>query len=158
MTFLRLLYNDEHGDGDLAVSAGRLVTSESLETAVFESLFRNRRASDDELKRWGFTPDQNQGSWQEDYALVPGDQEGSLLWLLRRAKKTDATLRAAEGFAEDALKWMRADQAAKSVSARAYWYPNTDWLVIEIDIVKADGERWQRAWDAFTGESLPVAA
>lgn len=151
MTSLRLHYDSERNRLDLAVVDGRLDASDAFDTDVFVSLFTWRRASADDLKRWGFAPEQNQGSWQEDYPRVPGYREGSLLWLLAHGKKEDATLRAAESFAIDALRWLKEDQLAKSVAARADWHPGTDILVLVIDVVKADGTRWVRAWNAING-------
>lgn len=151
---LKIAYTDAGFD---LVNDNGLQSDDGLQTAVIVSLFTDRRATPDELAEAGLPADQNRGSWQDDYPETDGDVEGSKLWLLARAKRTDETLARAKGYAEDALAWLVADGVALRVIVVASWHGLTGYLVIAIDIERARAPRWRRVWDAISGELLEAA-
>lgn len=100
---------------DNAVGAARLVTNEatggletdeSLESQVLISVFQDAIATPQEIKAAGL--DSQRGWWADSDALRdPGARRmGSKLWLLSRGKTTLETLRRAEGYVRDSLRWL----------------------------------------------------
>lgn len=77
----------------------------ALRRGVDISLFTWRRAeADDPLddaERYGY--------WGDSYPDQPGDRLGSRLWLLRRRRLDDATVRDADHYIREALQWMLDD-------------------------------------------------
>lgn len=158
---LRLDYQPTGSDAewDLAVEDGHLATDNGLGTAVAISLGTWGRATPDQLRRYGFRPEDNQGSWQESFPETPGDKEGSLLWLLAHAKKEQATLDEAQTFGREALKGFLDRGICRRLDTSALWFPGTDILALRVVMTRADGTRWAGVWAAISGETLePLTA
>ena len=141
---------------DFVKEAGRLSVDDGLETAVLMSLFTDAPATLDELAAAGLRPDQNRGWWGNDYAEKPGDILGSKLWLLARAKRTDATLSRAVEYASEAVAHFIADGLASKIPMTAQWYGRTDFLALGASMYRPGDlkPRWQRLWNATTGQIL----
>lgn len=91
--------------------AGDFNTSQSLETAVFVSLFSDARASESEI----FIPEQRRG-WIGDVATsVPERRFGSLLWLLEQRRLLQTTVNDAVDYARRALEWMVEDGLLRDI-------------------------------------------
>jgi phage gp46-like protein len=105
--------------GDIAIDSGDLARETTLQTAVLLSLFTDRRATADELARFG--GDDARGWWGDELAEVEGDEFGSKLWLLAREKVLPETLNRAREYARQALAWMIEDGVASSVAVEAAW-------------------------------------
>jgi phage gp46-like protein len=105
--------------GDWSVTAGDLTTDAGLRTAVILSLLSDATANaDDDLY------DGDRRGWWGDLALDgdrAGDRFGSRLWLLARAKVSEATRRRAVLMCRDALAWLIEDGIAVSVDIAAEW-------------------------------------
>lgn len=93
-----------------------LQSTNPLVRAVVISLFTWRRAqagddvpADSPLHGW----------WGDAFAAVPGDQIGSRLWLLGRAKLNSKTPADAESYAREALAWLVTDGLAQRVDVAA---------------------------------------
>lgn len=129
----------------LGVANGDLEKDDGLQTAVIISLFTDQRCTDDELP-----PDQKskRGWWGDKFSEIDQDQIGSKLWLLERVKRTDETLRKAQDYIKDALKWLIDDGVAASITVSAI-YDSNNQLVADIDIQKPSGRssRFQLLWD-----------
>ncbi len=113
----QIIYNGREFSFDMFVRDGDIAGDNGLLTAVLVSLFTDRRANDDDV-----IPDgtgHKRGSWQDQYADVPGDLQGSRLWLLSREKELPDVLERAQLYAEEALAWMIEDGIAESVSCPA---------------------------------------
>lgn len=116
---LRLAWNSKIGAADIAIVANDLETGADLETAVLISLFTDRRAAEGDV-----LPDaerDRRGWWADAVPLVEGDQIGSRLWLLARAKRTPDTLERAREYAAEALRWLLDDAVATDVTVTAEW-------------------------------------
>lgn len=134
-------YNGRTFTFEMFVEGSDLATDDGLLTAVLVSLFTDRRANDDDVLP-GNDGDKR-GSWQDQYADVPGDLQGSRLWLLDREKELPDVLHRAQEYAEEALAWMVEDGIAKSVSAPAEWSkPGVLGLLIDIRLVS--GSRFEK--------------
>lgn len=137
---------------DLVFVDGDLATEDSLRTDAIISLMSDRRArADDQLPEGGVD---RRGFWGDAWAVVPGDQLGSRLWLLSREKELPETLRRAREYAEEGLAWMIKDGIATSVEVVAS-VPRSGVLLLEVAISRSDGGREQFQfdvlWEALNG-------
>lgn len=87
----------------------------------------------------------------DQYLEAPTDKLGSRLWLLRRAKESPDTLARARHYAEEALAWLVADGAARSIETEAEWV-RPGLLGLRVVILRADGSRFEQAFNySMTG-------
>jgi phage gp46-like protein len=115
------LFFDEAGEPYLLVEQNDLARDTGLETAFFISLFTDRRAAETETEVQQFLgkfPDLR-GWWGDQFPEVDGDQIGSLLWLLERAKVTPQELIRVEGFIKASLAWAVEDGLCDSIEGTA---------------------------------------
>lgn len=129
----------ESGIADLVMSGQDLLRDDGLESAVFVSLFCDRRARPDQIRVEDDRSDVR-GFWGDVEPEVPGDKTGSLLWLLRREKQTPQTLTRAREYAQQALDWMVLDRVAKSVSVEVE-YIRSGFMGIRAEITRPDASR-----------------
>ncbi|WP_019646056.1 phage GP46 family protein [Novispirillum itersonii] len=108
-----------------------------LHSAVIQSLFTWRRALDSDI----LPPDQDRmGWWGDEFGAVQNDKMGSRLWLLRREKITEETLKRVKIYTEEALKWMIEDGVASSINVFVERdASNKDRVNLLISIAKPDG-------------------
>lgn len=130
---------------DLKLDNGDMVLDDSLETAVIISLFTDRRVAAEELAR---DQTDKMGWWGDMFPDVDQDKIGSRLWLLRRAKRTTATLRLFEDYCKEALQWLVEDGVATAIKVTAE-YDASYFLVGSIVIEKpvGQGTRFSILWD-----------
>ena len=83
-----------------------------LRRSVTISLFTWRRAGPDDP----LDDDDRKGWWADCVPTVAGDQIGSRLWLLQRRTINQDTLRDAQEYAEEALRWMTEDGVVSAVT------------------------------------------
>lgn len=155
MSDIRLAYKEISGAigvhrFDVGLAGPDLATDEGLETAVLVSLFTDRRAEPDDQLPDG--SDDLRGWWGDTFATQPNDQIGSRLWMLCREKQTAAVVERARGYAQEALAWLVADGAAKSVTVEAE-IATTGVLALAIEIERPDttriSYRYSYAWEAL---------
>lgn len=132
--------------GVWSVDGADLAGDDGLETAVLISLFTDAAATDDEMARAGVQ--QRRGWWGDAWSDIPGDVMGSKLWLLRREKRTAATLARAQGYARDALMWLVEDGVADSVSVIAEAV-GTDVLALQVQITRKQRPAARYRFNAF---------
>lgn len=135
--------------GDWSQTGSVLASGSDLETAVLISLFTDRRADpDDAIPDGSGDP---RGWWGDLYEATP---IGSKLWLLDRAKKTEATRQRAQDYIEAALAWLIDDGIAAAVRVTVRWQlgadPSRGFLAAAIEIDEPDGRtiqfNYQWAW------------
>lgn len=124
-------------DGDISIANGDLVLDGGIVSAVLVSLFCDARAA-------GVPPEDQRGYWGDS----PGDEVGSQLWLLERAKATRETAAAARDAARRALAWLLREGIASSIDVAAS-YVRQGFLALEVTIVRGTSRRWAHLWDAF---------
>lgn len=134
---------------DYRIDPPGLAEDDGLQTAVIISLFTDRRArADDALPG---AEDDRRGWWADAYPEVAGDEIGSRLWLLARAKQTDETLNRARDYALEALQWLVEDGVASTVNVTATWV-QPGALELQAQVVKPDDAqidyRFRQAWEA----------
>ena len=101
------------------------IFADKMVSAIVLSLFCDARGKNDRgtIER---------GWWAE--GLIETDfRFGSLFWLLRRSKNMAETLRNAEDYANNALRWMMKDGVATTITATAS-APHTEMLLLQIII------------------------
>jgi phage gp46-like protein len=140
----------EYG-GDISRDGADLVTDSGLETAVFISLFTDRRAEeDDELP--GNKKDRR-GWWADAFSEIENDQYGSRLWLLAREKTLASTLERAKEYAREALAWMIEDGVASKITVEAERVRGYI-LGLSVEIEKPTGDMikftYQNIWENLT--------
>lgn len=117
MSDIALVWDNDAGAADIAIVANDLQADDGLETAVFLSLFTDRRAEDgDTLPD---SEDNRRGWWADGVPVVPGDRWGSRLWLLSRAKAEPETAVRAREYAEEALAWLVEDRVTDRIEVTA---------------------------------------
>jgi phage gp46-like protein len=110
------------------------------------SLMTDRRARGDDPIPDGTDP---RGWWAD---AMDGQQIGSRLWLLERARNLPEVLRLAEDYIKEALQWLVDDGVAGSITASCSatrGCNNTLDMLISICRPK-DGDlqfKWRYAWD-----------
>lgn len=138
-----LFFDPETLSGDVRIKLGDLERETTLRTAVLLSLFSDRRATSDELARFG--DDDPRGWWADEFAPVENDQIGSKLWLLAREKVLPETRARARTYAQEALRWMVEDGVAATLDVEVAWLDELDaraprgFLALGIDITKPKG-------------------
>lgn len=132
---------------DVRIVDGDLESEPTLRTAVLLSLFLDRRATEEELEAFGLEADDPRGWWGDGFPVLEGDEYGSKLWLLQRAKQTERTRVLAEGFAREALAWLLEDEIAERIEVDAV-YPRRELLGLGVEIVKPanPSERFGFVW------------
>jgi phage gp46-like protein len=131
---ISLLFQPDTKEGDIFMDGSELDSNYLLQTAVFISLFTDRRAEEGDES----TEEDRRGWWGDTFLPIDGDKIGSRLWLLRRQKETEQVVALAKFYAEEALQWLIDDNVAESVNVEASIL-RRGVLLLEIEIVKPDG-------------------
>lgn len=138
------------GRGDLCrdPDTGAVLLDHTFATAVELSLFSDARAPE------GLAglpdPDFRSGWWGDGVAesdpALRLDKYGSLLWTRTRSKLTAQVFAEVRDFAEDALAWLKEDEAAETVSASARRVDGN--VALTIQITRPNGaDRWASTWE-----------
>ena len=130
MSDIATVWAGAHGDWLLAGPV--LASGADLATAVLISLFTDREATTDDSIPDGTSDPRG---WWADDAAAP---IGSRLWLIFRAKRTQATLSAAQNYAEQALQWLVDDGLCASFDVYVEWQERSR-LAMRVTIFKSDG-------------------
>lgn len=149
MSDLGLSWSAPDGSADLSIAANDLAGDDGLETAIFLSLFLDRRAEPGDVLPEGEAD--RRGWWGDAVPVVAGDRVGSRLWLLARSKGTADVLDRAREYALEALAWLTEDRVASSVDVEAEFLPQGGLgLAVTIRRPNMDPARFRfgRAWAA----------
>ncbi|MBP0492156.1 phage GP46 family protein [Pararoseomonas indoligenes] len=138
-----ITFDSETGRGDWQITGmGNLLLAPPMVTAVYVSLFTDRRAGPDDVLEPGETD--RRGWWGEGLDNKP---IGSRLWLLRRAKHLPETLKRARDYIREALAWMIEDELAAKVDVVAEWQTRSRIAaVITIHRVNGTQETVTASW------------
>ena len=97
---------DANNDWHWEIENGDLKKTNALDTALYMSLFGQKRASKDDVTK----PDLRRGHFINEFSRIEGYEIGSLFWLrTEQVKLTDGNLRLLENAISDGLKWMIED-------------------------------------------------
>jgi phage gp46-like protein len=141
MSDIKIIWNNDFFEGDIGLDLGDLILEDGIETAVLMSLFSDRRATEEDS-----LPDPSntdlKGWWGDQVADFPGDEIGSLLWLLSRSKTTQDTLVKAEAYVKDALQWLIDDGVTirnEVVVERVNRPDHSAILALHVKLYQSDG-------------------
>jgi phage gp46-like protein len=123
---------------DLAVdtSARDVAVTHSLYTAVFISLFSDRRARADEVA----DPMMRRGWIGDLVSDVPGDLHGSGLWFYRQSRLAPQVSAGVEAEARNALQWMIQQRICNSVTAKVVRDDATRTITLSIVLGLVTGD------------------
>lgn len=138
---IKIIWDDDTFEGDIQYNGGDLVRENGLLTAVYMSIFTDRRASvDDTLPDPGNTD--RRGWWGDQVVVEEGDEIGSKLWLLSRSKTDQDTIIKAEAFIKESLEWMIEDEVAAKTEVVVERITRPDFsatLGVSVKIYQSDG-------------------
>jgi len=124
MSDIKTIWNADTGHGDWQQAAGDLASGDDLQSAIYISLFTDRRAREDD----SYDGDDRKGWWGDSGADY---QIGSRIWLLRRSKLSTAVANSAASYAKEALQWLIDDGVIASVSITTQIvYPSRLYMAI----------------------------
>lgn len=132
---------------DLQILNNDLANDDGLKTAIYISLFSDRRVNEEELP---IEEKERRGHWA-DALNDTGDLLGSKLWLLKRQKITPQLLIQAKQYCEEALAWLVEDGIADEVQVvteRLELYQ----VSIEIELLRRHdgnaGQKFSFVWES----------
>lgn len=141
---VKLAFDTDSLQGDLALDGPDLATDAGLETAVIISLFTDRRADSDDALPAQDDSDRR-GWWGDALPMIEGHRIGSRLWLLGREKVTTETLRRAEEYGAEALAWLLDAGIASRIETLAEAQGSR--LALRITIHRPQGDALSWAYD-----------
>jgi phage gp46-like protein len=140
---IRLVWNKDLMECDFGLGVGDLLTDGGLTTAVYISLFTDRRARDDDK----LDDINDKHGWWGDQTSSAGEI-GSRLWLLNRAKTTTQNLNLARIYIQEALQWMLDDKVAQKIDIQVERAGDAkDRLYYQVSIYKSDGDKIVMGFD-----------
>lgn len=143
-----LTWSNTQGNADMSKIDGDIAVDRGLATAMILSLFTDARAQDDDAPPSG-DPNDRRGWWADQFAAVAGDEFGSRLWLLDRAKQTNETLLLAKQYALECWAWMIEDKVVASIDVTAT--NQNGVLLLAGSVGKPNGDRvafrFSHVWD-----------
>lgn len=105
---------DSLGKWHLDTENGDLKKTDSLDTAIYISLFGEKRASISQVSE----PTLRGGHFSNEFSEVPGYEEGCLFWLYTsQATLTDKVLAKINDSVRNGLKWMVEDKIITKVNS-----------------------------------------
>jgi phage gp46-like protein len=136
--------HDAEGVYDFAIDpeTGDLMLTEGLESALFVSLFSDRRARADEVA----DPMKRRGWMGDLVAEQPGDVHGSGLWLYEQRRLTGEVAAGVRLEAENALDWLVREGLLRNASAEVVADPAKRRLTLAIDLAEPGGGTSSRAY------------
>lgn len=123
------LEDQEH---DLLFTTPDFEIEDGLRSAVFISLFTDRRAEVEETEN-GEDP---RGNWSDHFENTP---LGSKLWLLFKRKQNEETRVLSEEYSKQALQWLLLENVAERIEVAAS-FPESGILYLEVKIFRPGGE------------------
>jgi len=144
MSDIATIWNVTQGDWQL--SGKSLAAQPDLITAMTISLFTDRQAEPDDPVTDG--SGDLRGWWGDE----GGSRIGSRLWLLERAKRTQATLQLAQAYIAEALQWLVDDGVVANFDINVEWV-NYGQLSAQVTALRVDGttvaQNYAWAWNGI---------
>ncbi len=140
-----LLYErDDEGIYDLVIDTetNDLKTTDGLETAVFVSLFSDRRAYSDDVA----DPRKRRGWISDLVSDPPNDPHGSWLWLYEQRRLTPDVTNGVRLAATQALEWMADEQLITYAEGAVGSRPADRAIDLLVTLHHLDGGQSQRAY------------
>ena len=150
-TDIKIRWDTDLLAGDFIFENNDFDTDEGLGTAVLISWFSDQRASDDDDIPNADGDFIDKRGWWGDLAVpfAEGDQIGSKLWLLNRAKTTQENITKGIEWGTEALEWMKIDGIVKDilVIGERLKIKEIEVLALRAEITKVDGNKLNISFD-----------
>lgn len=122
---------DNEGKWHLSIENGDFAKTDSLDTAVYMSLFGEKRASKSQVK----SATLRRGHFSNEFSSVEGYEVGCLFWLYtEQAPLTDRTLTAIQNTVDNGLKWLIEDKIVTKINVQVNKI-GTSRVQIEVDLI-----------------------
>jgi phage gp46-like protein len=142
----------EGGAFDIKVGAdGDIETADFFDTAIYVSLFSDRRANESEV----LESHRRRGWIGNEY--TPGFEGGSKLWLFEQSRLTRTVVNEVEDAAREALQWFVDDEFAVAIR-KSDLRVTTTGLSLEIVIERPYGKVEKRYFELWEGTGLPSSS
>jgi len=113
---------------DFSIENGDFAKTDSLDTAVYMSVFCEKRT--DKISE----PTLRRGHFTNEFSPITGYQVGSLFWFyVEQAKQTDINLSLIESAIADGLKWLIDDTIISKTTVKAT--RKNDQLAIDVNLI-----------------------
>lgn len=113
---------------DFSIENGDFAKTDSLDTAVYMSVFCEKRT--DKISE----PTLRRGHFTNEFSTITGYQVGSLFWFyVEQAKQTDINLSLIESAIADGLKWLIDDTIISKTTVKAT--RKNDQLAIDVNLI-----------------------
>lgn len=125
---------------------GDLVTTNGLESALDISILGEVRANEAEIT----LPQRRRGWWG---SAVLGYEQGSKLWLLSQARKTEENRPLSEEYASKCVQWLLDDNIAREINVNSEF--TSDGILIKIKLTAQDNtviSRYYEMWKYTNAE------
>lgn len=141
------VFRDDEGiyDIDIDEEARDLKTNDGLETALFCSLFSDRRAAPDEVA----DPLRRRGWIGNLVSPFPGDNYGSGLWLYEQRRGTSDVLAGLKAEALSSLDWLIEANLIKSASADFVYDPKKRKFTLTVELTGSLNGISRHSWELW---------
>lgn len=143
-----LIAKDSDGVFDISIANGQLVTTNGLDTAIYMSLFTEKRATEDQIKE----PSQRRGWVGNELNDDVTYEIGSYLWLLDQAIINQDTANLGEAYISDCLQWMITDGLVGSITVDSII--QSDKIVFNLTFLRNDGSELSYVLDLWDNTIL----
>lgn len=107
---------DDDGNWDIDFASGDFKMTDGLDTALYLSIFAEKRASASEVT----VPQLRRGHFTDEFSSVEGYQMGNTSWIeIDQAKDTDSNVSLIESKWTEGLSWMIEDNIVAKTSVSA---------------------------------------
>ena len=143
------LIQDEKGNWDIDFANGDFELTDSLDTAIYMSIFGEKRASSSEVTE----PRLRRGHFTNEFSDKQGYEVGSKMWLFtKQAKNTESNLDSINGTLTDGLRWMIEDDiTAKTVVKTTKTLSKIDIEINLTNKTKEDSNYFNMFVNTFNG-------
>tara|TARA_R110000868_G_C10972986_1_gene771135 strand:- start:27336 stop:27791 length:456 start_codon:yes stop_codon:yes gene_type:complete len=137
------LIKTEDGYYDISFEGGDFKLTEGLETAIWLSIFCEKR--DPEITDW-----QAQRGWVGDQLNDNGFQLGSLLWTLNQSAIDEDFISDAQSIIEDCLQWMETENYASEIEVSIVKNLDNTGFIAKINLTRNDNVSENLSFDLWT--------
>jgi phage gp46-like protein len=142
------LLNNDKGYYDFSLENGDFKLTNGLETALFMSIFCEKRAAPSEMP----APETRRGWWGNTVLGYGNYEIGSKLWLLEQARKDNIVLGLSKTYVADGLQWLLEDNYAKNITINTSFI--VDGIEIQIDIAISQNKTISNSFQFWQNTNL----
>jgi phage gp46-like protein len=124
------LFQDGNNNWDIDFENGDFALTKGLDTAIYMSLFCEKRADANEVPN----PILRRGHFTNEFSRIENYEVGSKLWLyIEQARNTDQNISLIEDSIKDGLKWLIDQDIIKDINLETSFIGSN--LEVNLDII-----------------------